>query len=233
MAKAVSDVHVFDSKEKLLASAAAVIGAAAAEAIAARGVFTIALTGGSVAKDLYPVLAKTDGLVAWNRTKLFWGDERCVAPTHEDSNYRLAKETLLDRVSVPPENVHRMRGEDPDLDWASRDYAKSLPEKLDLVLLGMGPDGHICSLFPGFPQLDERERLVVPVDGSPKPPPRRLTVTPGVVSGARKTLLIAMSSDKADAVQRALADAGSPRETPARLARGGTWLLTTEAAAKI
>lgn len=227
------DVHVFDTKEKVLPAAAAMVGAAASEAIAARGVFTVALTGGSVAKDLHPVLASMPGLVEWARTKIWFGDERAVPPTDEQSNYRLAKETLLDKVPVPADQVYRMRGEDPDLDWASRDYAKTLPEKFDLIILGMGPDGHICSLFPGFPQLRETERLVLPVDGSPKPPPRRMTLTPPVIEAARKTLTIAFTADKAGAAARALADDGSVAETPARLVRRGTWILTREAASKL
>ncbi|HVO29540.1 MAG TPA: 6-phosphogluconolactonase [bacterium] len=227
-----SDVRVFDAKDALLADAAAFVGAAARDAISTRGVFTVALTGGSVAKELHPVLASTPGLVDWTRTKVWFGDERAVAPTHEDSNFRLARETLLDRVSVAKENVFRMRGEDPDLDWASRDYAKTLPERFDLIFLGMGPDGHVCSLFPGFPQLSETERLVVPVEGSPKPPPRRMTVTPPVLHSARALLTIALSADKADAVARALADDGAITQTPARLAKRGTWMLTRDAAAK-
>ena len=227
------NVHVLESKEKVLGAVAAAIGAAASDAIAARGTFTFALTGGSVAKEVHPVLAQASGLVDWARTKIYFGDERAVPPAHEDSNYRLAKETLLDRVSVPAENVFRMRGEDPDLDYASSEYAKSLPEKFDLILLGMGPDGHLCSHFPGFKQLDERERLVLPVDGSPKPPPRRMTFTPPVLSSARKTLMVALSSDKADAVARALADEGSSKETPSRIVRHGMWILTADAAAKL
>ena len=110
-----TDVKVFDDQASLLSAAADLIGSLAAEAYSARGEFTMALTGGSVAKELYPVLASGAGKLDWARTRLWFGDERCVAPDHADSNYRLAKETLLDRVPLAAEQVFRMRGEDPDL----------------------------------------------------------------------------------------------------------------------
>lgn len=228
-----SNVHVFDSPKSLFASAAAAIGAAASEAIAARGAFTIALTGGSDAKRLYPVLAESPPLVEWVRTRVWWGDERCVPPEHEDSNYKLGWDLLLSRVSISRGSIHRMRGEDPDLDWAASDYAKSLPDRFDLVLLGVGPDGHVCSLFPGAATLRETERLVLPVTDSPKPPARRLTITPPVIEAARSLLVIVSGAEKAGAVARALAEDGGVHETPARLAKRGTWLLSREAAAKL
>lgn len=228
------DVHVFDSLASFHNAGIAMIGAAAAEAIAARGSFSLALTGGGDAQALYLALAADGGrgLVEWVRTRVWWGDERCVPPEHEDSNYRMAFQALLKHVPIERDAIHRMRGEDPDLEWAAADYAKSLPERFDLMLLGVGPDGHVCSLFPGRRELEERERLVVPIDGSPKPPSRRLTVTPPVIGAARKLMVMVSSAAKADAVAAALAD-GPVSEIPARLARHGTWILTRDAAAKI
>jgi 6-phosphogluconolactonase len=227
-----NDVHVFNDERALFASAAALVGASAAEAIAARGYFGIALTGGSAAKGLYPVLAARAELVEWVRTKVWFIDERAVPPADPESNYRLADELLLSKVPVSKDHVFRMRAEDPDPDWAARDYAKTLPERLDLITLGMGPDGHLCSLFPGFPQLGETERLVVPVDGSPKPPPRRMTITPPVLAAARRTMMIVTGADKAEMVAKALSE-GPAKEVPSRLVRTGTWLLSREAASRL
>ncbi len=227
-----SGVHVFDSPQALYASAAAAIGAIAAESLAARGGFTMALTGGSTAKSLFPVLASSSHLVEWVRTKVWWGDERCVPPDHEDSNYKLAWEMLLSKVPISRDAIHRMRGEDPDLDWAAQDYAKSLPDRFDLILLGMGPDGHVCSLFPGHAALKETARLVVPVGDSPKPPARRLTLTPPVIEAARHLLVVVTGAEKAGAVARALAPEGTVSETPARLAKRGLWLLSRDTAPK-
>ncbi len=228
------DVHVFDSLVSFHNAGIAMIGAAAAEAIAARGSFSLALTGGGDAQAFYLAMAADGGrgLVEWIRTRVWWGDERCVPPDHADSNYRMAFDTLLKHVPIERDAIHRMRGEDPDVDWAATDYAKSLPERFDLMLLGMGPDGHVCSLFPGRRELDERERLVLPIDGSPKPPSRRLTVTPPVIDAARKLMVMVSSGTKADAVAAALAD-GPVSDVPARLARRGTWILMRDAASKI
>ena len=227
-----SELRVFADEKNLFATAAAAVAAASSEAIAARGYFTCGVSGGSSAKGLFPVLAARD-LVDWVRTKIWWVDERAVPPDHPDSNYKLACDLLLDRVPLPKDHVFRMRADDPDLDWAASDYAKTLPERFDLLVLGMGPDGHCCSLFPGFPQLGETERLVVPVDGSPKPPPRRMTVTPPVLEAARSILMIASGAEKADAVARAMAPEGDVHATPARLARRGTWLVMQDAASKL
>ena len=115
---------------------------------------------------------------------MFWGDERAVAPDDADSNYGQVRASWLDRVAIPPERIHRMRGEQVDLDAAARDYEATLVSLLgaepafDLVWLGVGPDGHVCSLFPGHALLDEKTRLVAAIHDSPKPPPRRITLDP-------------------------------------------------------
>ena len=228
------EVKVFDATPALLAAGAAAVGAAASEAIEARGAFTIALTGGSIARALYPLLGgDARGLVDWSRTHVWWIDERAVPPDHPESNYALARESLLRKVPVVLDHIHRMPADDPDPDRAAREYERTLPERFDLVLLGIGPDGHVCSLFPGHPALRERERRVVVVEGSPKPPPRRMTITAPVVERARARLMLASGAEKAEAVAAALAADGSVERTPARLARHGLWLLDAAAAAKL
>ncbi len=176
-------------------------------ALAERGVATVALTGGSFAPAFYPRLA---GLVLdWSRLCFFWGDERAVPPEHEDSNYRLARELWLEPAGVPAAHVHRMPGEAADLDAAAASYAQVLaaeagdPPRLDVVLLGVGDDGHVASLFPGHPLLRERERTVAAVFDAPKPPqPRRLTVTLPVLTNARLVVVGALGAKKAAPIAR-------------------------------
>ena len=153
--------HVFASTEALAAEVIRLTIEAADEAIQARGTFSLALTGGSAASTLYPILAQA--ALPWDRVHIFFGDERCVAPDHKDSNFRLAHESFLSRVAFPKGNVHRLRGEaSPDL--AAREAEEDLLAvtggALDVVHLGVGPDGHICSLFPDHPLLLEENHLV-------------------------------------------------------------------------
>ena len=185
----------------LIAKAAAHIREAAAGAIAARGRFRIALAGGSTPRALYPTLVQG---IDWARTTVFFGDERAVPPDDPQSNYRMARETLLDPARVPAANVVRWRGEDPDLDAAARDYQAALTRGasapwLDLALLGMGPDGHTASLFPGTSALAEQDRLAVALD-VPEMGTRRLTLTYPALCGARDVCFLVTGRDKAPAL---------------------------------
>ena len=208
----------------------------AAEAIA--GVLTaaleggdeasMALAGGSTPRPVYELLARHPEL-PWRRIRLFFGDERAVPPEDEDSNYRMARETLVEHLPEAPAGVYRIEAEREDLEAAAADYADLLPRRLDLVLLGIGEDGHCASLFPGSPALAERRRRVVPVVG-PKPPPRRLTVTPPVITGAGQTLVMAAGAGKAEAVARCLEGPVDPPSCPVQLARRGIWVVDEEAA---
>lgn len=195
----------------------------------ARGRACIALAGGTTPRAVHAELAALPE-VPWSSVHVFFGDERAVAPDHPDSNYRMAKESLLDRVPIPPAQIHRLAAEGADRDAAARDYEAVLPEALDLVMLGIGEDGHTLSLFPGSPALNERRRRCIPVVG-PKPPPERLTVTVPVLEAARALVMLAVGSGKAEAVARALEGALDPGRTPAQLARGGTWFVDPPAAA--
>jgi len=201
------------------------------QAVAERGAASLALAGGTTPRAMHEVLATLPG-VDWAQVSIYFGDERCVPPDHADSNYRMARESLLTRVPIPESNVHRMLGELPDRDAAARAYAAELPAALDVVVLGIGEDGHTASLFPGSPALDEREQLVLPVIG-PKPPPERLTLTPPALERAHNLVMLAAGAGKADAVARALGGPLDPRSTPAQWARRGRWLLDRAAAARL
>ncbi|HJZ87268.1 MAG TPA: 6-phosphogluconolactonase [Polyangia bacterium] len=189
---------------------------AARAAVAARRRFACALTGGSSAR-LYRALH--DAELDWERIELYWGDERAVPPDHADSNFRLARENLIDEVPIPEENIHRMPAEEDDLEAASRLYEEELPASFDLVHLGMGADGHVCSLFPGHPVLEERLAHVRPIYDAPKPPPRRLTLTLNALQVARVVLFTVSGPDKADAVRTAIEDTHSQLPA-ARVAHG-------------
>jgi 6-phosphogluconolactonase len=190
----------------------------AADAIAARGRFRLALAGGSTPRALYAQLASTSD-VDWTRTDVFFGDERAVPPDDAQSNFRMARETLLAPAAVPPENVHRLRGEDPELDAAARRYEALLggPDAppLDLALLGMGADGHTASLFPGTTALDERQRLCVALD-VPSLGARRLTLTYPALLAARDLLFLVAGADKAETLAGVLGPALDRRRWPSQ-----------------
>lgn len=204
------------------------------QAISARGRCSIALTGGETIVPVYEELARSPlrDRVDWSMMDVFWGDERCVPPDHPHSNYRLAYDTLLAVVTVPAERIHRMGCEEADHDAAARDYSDLLPDRLDIVLLGMGKDGHTCSLFPGDPALDEERARVVAVHGG-EPDLPRLTITPPVLADARRLIVMISGAEKADTVARVLEGPLQPSALPAQLAVGGVWVLSRSAAAQL
>jgi 6-phosphogluconolactonase len=190
-----------------------------------RGVAHLALSGGTTPGRTYELLAaKPEDLAG---VELWFADERCVGPEDPESNYRLAVETLLGRASIPPERVHRMQGEvGPEA--GARSYAEELARGFsgesestpvfDLIVLGIGPDGHVASLFPGAATLDAgREAVCLGVTDSPKPPPERITLSLAVLRAARECLLLATGASKADAVSAMLAEPS--RHVPASLLR--------------
>jgi 6-phosphogluconolactonase len=177
----------------------------------------VVLTGGSTPRRAYEVAAELEP--DWSRVELWWGDERCVSQDDERSNYGMAKAALLDRLAVDPAAVHRMRGE-LGRDAGADEYARELAgvSAFDLVLLGLGPDGHIASLFPGFPTLDVTDRDALGSEAGHDPFVDRITMTLPRLCDTRELLFLVAGGDKADAVSRALA--GEPsRETPGSLAR--------------
>ncbi|MBA3346783.1 MAG: 6-phosphogluconolactonase [Gemmatimonadales bacterium] len=192
---------------------------------------SLALAGGSTPRPVYErVAAELPGRESWSRIDLFFGDERCVPPGHPASNYGMVKEALLDRVPVDSAQIHRMEGERPNPDEAARAYEGLLPERLDLLVLGLGSDGHTASLFPGAPSLGETRRRVLAVK-SPAPPVNRLTVTPPVILGARLTIVLVAGAEKAEALARAISGPYDPDRAPGQLARSGLWVADTAAAA--
>ena len=162
-------------------------------AIQKRGVFRLGLSGGNTPRPVHAELVKLAGDLPWERVQITFGDERCVPPDHPDSNYRMARESLLDLVPIPAGNVFRIRGEiDPET--AAKEYQAQLSAfagrfkeavyRHDLLLLGLGEDGHTASLFPDSPALKETARQVIPATG-PKPPPRRITMTFPLINASR------------------------------------------------
>lgn len=240
------ELRVFPGPAEVAAAAAAEVLARGAEAVTARGAFALALAGGSTPRVLYALLADPGGPFAtrmpWQRTQVFFGDERHVPPDHPDSNFRMASQSLLERVPVPAENVHRIRGEVPDADAAAAAYERELraalgePPALDLVLLGLGEDGHTASLFPGSPALEERERWVVApwVERLGK---RRITLTLPALEAARQVLFLVTGAGKSAALRRALREPASAEPVPASRVRPGNgrvlWLADRAAAASL
>lgn len=196
-----------------------------------RGTCTVALAGGRTPEPVYRALASMPD-VDWSRVDVFFGDERAVSPDDPESNYGMVRSALLSRAPIPTARVHRMEAERPDRAAAARAYEQALPPALDVLVLGIGPDGHTASLFPGSPALDERRRLVLPVTGT-KPPAARLTITPPVIAAARRIAVLAAGADKAAAVARALEGPLAPNGTPAQLARRGDWFLDRAAAEQL
>jgi len=197
------------------------VAAETVRSLLAAGARTLVLAGGTTPAACYRELAGMD--VAWGRVTLLFGDERCVAPDDPESNYRMAREALLGRAD--PASIHRMAGElGPDEAAAAYDAIVAGLQPLDVVLLGVGEDGHTASLFPGNPAL-QAEGWATPVRGAPKPPPERVSLTLRAIRGARTVLVLATGAAKADAV--ALARAGT---VPSGMIERARWLLDPAAA---
>jgi len=235
-------VEVFDDTNSLAQAAADYLATSASDAMRRRGRFTVALSGGSTPKRLFSLLARPDrhARVPWHATHVFWSDERCVPPEHPDSNFLMAKRLLLDHVPVARGNIHRMRGE-LDATRAAQEYERELvgvvgkDGAVDLVLLGMGPDGHTASLFPDTAALDEMKRLVV-ANYVARLSSWRITLTYPALNAARAIVFLVAGHDKAEMVARAMAPPGVPvgRRPPAGRVQpaAGTplWLLDRAAA---
>jgi 6-phosphogluconolactonase len=201
-------------------------------AVAERGRCAVALAGGATPRATYEVLG-TSALAAavpWGAVSWYFGDERAVSPEHPESNYRAAREALFANRPETLERVYRMPAEAALLDLAARAYGELLPDPLDLILLGIGEDGHTASLFPGSSALAERSARVVVVTG-PKPPNPRLTVTPPVIETARAILVLVSGAGKAEALARSLEGPLDVAAVPAQLGRRGTWIVDAAAAA--
>ena len=201
---------------------------AANAAAKSKGTFSVALAGGSTPKALYALLAADEsrGQLPWDKMQLFFGDERHVKPTHPDSNFRMATEAMISKVLVKPEQVHRIKAENPDADSAAREYEQELrthfhladgePPRFDLVLLGMGTEGHTLSLFPGTKALRDNGRLVVS-NWVGKLLTERITLTAPAANGAALAMFMVAGADKSLALKAVLEGPYEPEQLPAQL----------------
>jgi 6-phosphogluconolactonase len=243
-----SEIKVFGTTDELVQETARRIADLATETINAQGVFSIALSGGSTPGPVYEALASSPlaQQIEWPKVHIFWGDERCVEPADARSNYHMAKLALLDRVAIPLENIHRMKGEDEPHN-AAEDYEVELRDfigleqtflgaGLDLVLLGLGDNGHTASIFPGLPALLEPERWIlaqyVEVVGM-----WRLTMTPPAINAASNVWFVVSGAGKARVLQRVIEGPFEPEVLPAQTIKATSgnlvWLLDQPAASAL
>ncbi|MFI8087704.1 6-phosphogluconolactonase [Streptomyces sp. NPDC086080] len=240
-------VVVHRDKELMARAAAARLITRIVDAQASRGSASVVLTGGRNGNGLLAALAAAPArdAIDWSRLDLWWGDERFLPEGDPDRNVTQAREALLDAVPLDPERVHAMPASDgphgTDVDAAAAAYAEELAAAgdpvpaFDVLMLGVGPDTHVASLFPEHPAVRETERTVVGVHGAPKPPPTRVTLTLPAIRSAREVWLLAAGEDKAEAAAIALSGAGEV-QAPAAGAQGRSrtlWLLDAAAASQL
>lgn len=222
-----AEIRILTTPQELFAAAAEEVVHAADQAVKERGRFTIALSGGSTPKSLYNLLAtNARNTLPWDRMFFFWGDERHVPPTDADSNYRMADEAMLSKVPVPAGNVFRVAAENPDAAAAAEAYEQTLRKffqlnagefpNFDLILLGMGPDGHTASLFPGTAGLQEKSHLVI-ANWVEKLKTHRLSFTLPVLNAARCVAFLVSGTDKAPALHAVLEENVSGEQYPSKL----------------
>jgi 6-phosphogluconolactonase len=222
-------IRTLTTPQELFAAAAEEVVRAANDAVAQRGRFSIALSGGSTPKSLYNLLAtNARNALPWERMFFFWGDERHVPPTDPDSNYRMADETLLSKIPVAAANVFRIPAENPDAAAVALAYEQTLQKffqlepgqfpTFDLILLGMGPDGHTASLFPGTKALQEKNRLVV-ANWVEKMKTSRITLTLPVLNAARCVAFLVSGTDKATVLRAVLEEDVPAEQYPSKLVR--------------
>lgn len=253
--KSDAQVRIYRDADELALKAARHFARLADQYCLGSGRFTVALSGGSTPRKMLSLLAAEPffGTVPWSSIYFFWGDERTVAPDHADSNYRMARETLLEHAPVPAENIFRIPAELPDPENAARQYSATLREfflsdpeatladpegyvpRFDLVFLGMGPDGHTASLFPGTDALYVNNRIVA-ANFVQKLNTYRITLTATIINNARNVTFVAAGADKAEALRGVLEGSYQPDVYPSQLIRprNGTLLwMVDEAAASL
>lgn len=233
--------------QDLFQAAADEVILAASEAIQQRGRFTIALSGGSTPRSLYTLIAaNASASLPWDKVLFFWGDERHVPPTDSDSNYRMAFETILSKLPVPAANIFRVPAENPDASAAAEAYELTLRKsfslgpvevpRFDLILLGMGPDGHAASLFPETAALQEKSRLVV-ANWVEKLHASRITLTLPVLNAARRVAFLVSGADKATVLHEVLEGKAPGEKYPSKLVRPSEgkliWFVDRAAASEL
>ena len=238
------EVRVFETVPELMDAAAGEVVRGAAEAVREHGFFAWVLSGGSTPRDLYRLLARPPyrDRLPWSAIHVFWGDERHVPPDHPESNFRMAREAMLDAVPLPPRNIHRIRAEEPDAAKAAKAYETELRAffhgaggdwpSFDLMLLGLGKDAHTASLFPGGEAVRESERLVV-APWVAAQNTFRITLTPPVLNHARLAVFLAAGDDKAEPLRAVLEGAHDPERYPAQIVEGNRLWLVDRAAARL
>jgi len=241
-------IEKYSDKAELVTAVGDRLIGAITDAIAERGRALIVLTGGGTGIGLLEHVRDNGGAIDWSKVRLFWGDERYVPEADDDRNEKQAREALLDHIDIPAANVHAMPASDgefgDDIDAAALAYEQVLAAvaedgepvpDFDVHLLGMGGEGHVNSLFPHTAATRETTRQVVGVTDSPKPPPKRITLTLPTVARSREVWLVVAGADKADAVAAAVGGA-DPDDVPAAGAHGReatVWLLDEDAASKL
>ena len=243
------EIQVVEDATELSRKAAEVIVQQVTDALHFKTFFTIALSGGSTPKTLYSLLADDDSIrsqIPWDRINIFWGDERHVPPDHPESNYLMAQHVLLAKVPIPPDNIYRVRAEDPDAGKSATLYEQELCKyfklkegelpRFDCVLLGMGTDGHTASLFPGTAALKERNRLVV-ANWIDKFQTYRITFTHPVLNNADTVIFLISGEKKASILREILEGEKRPDKYPSQLIqpkRGRLlWLVDKPAASRL
>jgi 6-phosphogluconolactonase len=238
-------IEVFSDLETLSLRAASIFVNGSWDSIATKKRFTAAISGGSTPKRLYTLLGSKPYRheVDWQHVHLFWADERCVPKEDEASNFKMASDTLLSRVALPDKNIHRIKGEEAP-DKAARDYEEEIKRffgesespGFDLIILGMGEDGHTASLFPGSKSLEETVRLAIPVYLE-EPKKNRITLTLPVLNSADQILFLVAGASKAGVASEVLANGEKKKRLPAGMIRpvhgNVIWLIDREAAAKL
>jgi 6-phosphogluconolactonase len=215
------EILVLKTAQEIASTAAKEFVFLARSSIQARGRFTVALSGGSTPKTLFGILAN-DREVPWDKIHLFWGDERHVPPDHPDSNFLMTQQSLLSKIKIPHENVHRIMAEEEDANRAAESYEHVLQQffgglpRFDLALLGMGPDGHTASLFPGTKALHETKRLVVS-NWVGKFYTDRITMTVPVLNNAACVIFLVAGEDKTQPLKGVLEGPHEPEQLPSQL----------------
>src|SRR5712671_2745413 len=243
------EVRILADANSIAQTAAAEFLQAARESISEKGSFSVALAGGSTPKTLYSLLASNPLLqakVPWSKIQFFFGDERHVPPDDPESNFRMATEAMLAKAPIDPKQVHRIKSEKPNASEAAQEYEQELREsfklkpdelpRFDLVLLGMGPEGHTASLFPGTKALREQRRLVVS-NWVGKLYTDRITLTPPVLNNAARIIFMAHGAEKAPALKAVLEGPYEPEQLPAQMITSPkgrvVWLVDPSAASML
>jgi 6-phosphogluconolactonase len=241
------EILIFATAEELQAAAAARIANLAAAAAAERGGCLLALSGGSTPPRVHARLcaAPLYEQMPWAALSVIWADERYVAPDHPDSNYLMARQTLLDHAPIPPDQVYPVPTSYPGADAAAAVYDRQVRAlltahsgQIDIAVLGMGPDGHTASLFPGYPALAApADVYALAVENAPKPPPTRISLTPAALNLSATAIFLVTGADKAPKVRAALRGPYDPQSTPAQIVRPPhghvIWMLDAAAAAEL